>query len=69
MSKLLNDLSAAGTKIPYQVYTLEHGIERIELRVPLKQVPLFEQEFSALTTKSKASITQLVIKVGGKVKD
>ncbi len=67
MSKLLNDLST-GAKAAFQSYTLEHGIERLQVMVPLKQAPTFEKRFSELNTKSKAAVMQLIESCGGKVK-
>jgi hypothetical protein len=45
MSTLLNELSRP-TKQAYQSYTLEHGIERIAVQVPLGEASLFEANFN-----------------------
>ena len=68
MNTLLTDLSAGLPKTPYQSYMLEHGIERIQLKIPVKQVQLFEEGFSALPVRTKAAIIELVASVGGKIK-
>lgn len=65
MGKLLNDLSA-GVKKPFQTYTLEHGIERISIKIPLAEVEGFEAAFSK-AKKDKPSIMQLLAEFNGSV--
>jgi len=65
---LLNNVAALEKKVPYQTYTLKHGIETLKVLVPLKAVPIFEQEFKEQGDKSKPAIMQLVEKHGGRVK-
>lgn len=65
MTKLLNQLGAA-PKTALQTYTIEHGIERIKVAVPLKEVKLFEERFARLENRSKAAVLELVDSHGGK---
>lgn len=65
---LLNNVAALEKKVPYQTYTLKHGIESIKILVPLKAAQVFEEEFKGLTDRSKSAITLLVEKHNGKVK-
>lgn len=62
--KLLNDLD----KKPYQLYTIEHGIERIRIKVPLKEAAAFEAAFAEaidLRNTSTANLLSLVNKFSG----
>ena len=64
MATLLSDLEQA--KKPFQVYTLEHGIERLTLLLPLKEAASFEQEFEK-SDRSKETILELVVRHSGRV--
>ena len=69
MSKLLNDLAAE--KTAYQAYSIEHGIERIRIQIPLKEARAFEKDFNAALssgTDSKASLLEIVSKHNGSVR-
>lgn len=69
MSKLLDQLENLQQKQPFQSYKIKHGIELLEVLVPVEHAPLFEQQFSELTDKSKRAIIQLVMSFNGKVRD
>jgi hypothetical protein len=68
MSSFINQLEAIQGKQAYQTYTIQHGIEQLKVLVPVKTVKTFEEQFSKLKDKQKASIVTLVEAVGGKVK-
>jgi hypothetical protein len=68
MSALISQLEAVHGKQAYQTYTIQHGIEQLKVLVPVKTVKTFEERFSKLADKQKASIVTLVEAVGGKVK-
>ena len=42
MKSLLTDLDAISGKTAYQSYTLQHGIEKLTVLVPLKNAKQFE---------------------------
>ena len=68
MKTLISDLATNGKKIAYQSYVLKHGIEHIQLLVPVKNSDVFQKQFEDLTDKKKANIVALVESLGGKVK-
>lgn len=68
MGSLLNQFQMSENKIAYQTYVIEHGIEKITVLVPVKQVKIFEEDFAALKNKQKANIIALVEHVGGKIR-
>jgi hypothetical protein len=68
MSSLLNQVSRGDTRVAYQTYTLQHGIEAIQIQVPMAKVKTFEEQFAQLKTKHKTTIISLVEQVGGKVR-
>ena len=58
-------------KKPYQAYTIEHGIERIHVQIPLKEARAFETAFAEATADgndSKASLLQIVESHGGSIR-
>ena len=65
MAKLLTTLEQPAKK-PFQMYVIEHGIERISVKVPLSEAPEFEKRFAA-SNKSKDTITGLLHELGGSV--
>lgn len=65
MSNLLSDLSSG--KTPYQNYIVEHGIERLDISIPLQHVAVFEAAFKA-AEGNKQKILKAVSDVSGKVK-
>ena len=68
MTTLLNQVAAGKTKAAFQTYTIQHGIERISVQVPLAEALDFEQKFAALESKTKANLLELLQSVGGKVR-
>lgn len=56
MTKLLTSLD----KKPFQCYTLEHGIEKIKIQVPLKEALNFENAFSKFLKEETTSKTELL---------
>lgn len=68
MSSLLNQLQAVEGKKAYQSYTIQHGIEEIQVLVPVASVKVFEERFATLGTKQKSTILTLLETVGGKVR-
>lgn len=68
MKSLLNELEASVGKTAYQTYTLQHGIEKLTLLIPLKNVSVFEADFAACTDKSKKALVEVVTRHHGKVK-
>lgn len=67
MTSLLNNLDSFSDKKPYQSYVLQHGIEKLSIRVPLNNVVIFEDRFASLADKTKTSILGLIVDVGGKL--
>lgn len=69
MSNLLNDLSSG--KTAYQAFTIEHGIEKILVKVPLKNSQAFDQELTHALFDgdvSKAAILQILESHGGSLR-
>lgn len=66
MTSLLNNIG----KLPYQEYTIEHGVERIKIRVPLKEARSFEIAFDAAVSKnvSKEGLLNVLANHGGSVR-
>lgn len=58
MSKLMNDITAG--KVAYQAYTIEHGIEKITIRVPLKESKAFERDFNEAIESGVTAKNQLM---------
>lgn len=54
----MTDVSSG--KVAYQAYTIEHGIERIMLKVPLQESKAFEREFYEALESGKSSKTALM---------
>lgn len=64
MTKLLNNLD----KKPFQCYTLEHGIEKIKIQIPLKEALNFENDFYTFIKEgstSKKDLMEMVNSHGG----
>ena len=68
MKSLLNELEANAGKIAYQTYTIEHGIEKIKVLVPLKNASLFEADFHATTDRTKDALLEVVTRHAGKIR-
>ncbi len=69
MSKLMTDVSSG--KVAYQAYTIEHGIERIMLKVPLQESKAFEREFHEALEDgktTKAALMKIAKKHGGSLR-
>ena len=64
--KLLNELD----KKPFQAYTLEHGIERIKVKVPLASSRAFEAAFEKAISAgaSKQELLELLTEHGGAIR-
>jgi hypothetical protein len=68
MTSLLNMLD----KKPFQAFTIEHGIERIKIKIPLKEVRTFEKTFALAIAEgadTKNELLQLVHACGGSVRE
>lgn len=68
MSKLL-DMIVAGKKA-YQAFTIQHGIEHIDVKIPIKEVRHFERGFNeaiSAGTSDKSALLELVARHGGKI--
>ena len=64
---LLADIDGKSGKTPWQSYTLKHGIEALEVLVPLKNAQLFESQ--VLTQHpSKTELLKILAAVGGELK-
>jgi hypothetical protein len=68
VKKLLSELEDGKVNTAYQSYTLRHGIETMQLLIPLAAAPLFEERFNGLNNKSKKQILALVEELGGKAR-
>lgn len=68
MSRLIDQLEKLEGRQPYQSYTVQHGIERLQLLIPLHQSKIFEEEFNLLSDKRKKTILELVHRLGGKAR-
>lgn len=68
MKSLLTDLDAVAGKTAYQTYTIQHGIEQLDVLVPLKNAQVFEAAFLAGADKSKAQLLEIVKAHDGKVR-
>ena len=58
-------------KKPYQAYTIEHGIERIHVQIPLKEARAFETAFAESTAEgidSKSALLDIVQAFGGSIR-
>lgn len=68
MKNLLVDLDNSIGKTPWQCYTVKHGIETIDVLVPLKNAQVFEVEFKSKKFNSKNSLIEFITSVGGELK-
>ena len=70
MNKLITQVVAGEKpqKTAYQSYTINHGIEKIAVLIPLSGAAVFEQNFVQLKDKSKRALLELVKSAGGKMK-
>lgn len=67
MKSLLTDLNAVGDKTAYQSYTLQHGIEKMAVLVPLRNAKVFEEAF-AKADRSKSALLDVIAQHSGKIK-
>lgn len=58
-------LLGAEPKRAFQLYVLEHGIERFQIKIPVKAAMLFEEKFASLTSRSVGEIRDLVKTLDG----
>ena len=47
-------------KKPFQAYTVQHGIERIQIQIPLQNAKEFEAKFAAALDEGKDSKADLL---------
>jgi hypothetical protein len=66
-STMLTDLNANAGKVPFQTYTIQHGIERVKVAVPFAHRSAFEAAFGGAQTTDKAHLLEIVEKHGGKL--
>ena len=67
MTSLLNNIN----KKPFQAFTIEHGIERIKIQIPLKEVRAFEKTFAMALAEgivSKTELLRIVQACGGSIR-
>lgn len=66
MTRLLTNLE----KKPYQAYTIEHGMERISIQIPLKEARGFEAAFAeaAKNGASKDELLKVMNSFGGNLR-
>lgn len=68
MKNLLSDLDAQAGKVPYQSYTIKHGIEAFEVLVPLAESVFFEKKISTSNFPTRQSVLEVVTAFGGRLK-
>lgn len=69
MKGLLSELDRSAEKTPWQSYTIKHGIESIEVIVPLKNAAIFETQIVEQKLATRQAVLQFVAEHGGKLKD
>lgn len=67
MKNLLADIDGKSGKTPWQAYTVKHGIETLEVLVPLAKSGLFEDEMKK-PLASKQAILEVLRTCGGELK-
>jgi len=68
MKSLLNQLNEVAGKTAYQSYTIVHGIEQIQVLIPLTEAKDFEVSFNSTTDKTKDALLEIVRDHNGKIK-
>lgn len=68
MKNLLADLDKNAGKTPWQSYTIKHGIEAIEVLVPLKNAAVFETQIAKQKLATRQAVIQFVSEHGGVLK-
>jgi hypothetical protein len=64
--KLIADLNNTLSKRPFRVFKIQHGIDRLEVLVPLDQVDAFKEAVDS--TMSKQRFLQVLAEHQGKVR-
>lgn len=64
----MSDLDAQTGKIPFQSYTIMHGIEKIEVLVPFKNVQAFEAQVKSTDLPTRQAVLECVQSHGGLLK-
>jgi len=68
MKSLLSELDKSAGKIAYQAYTIKHGIEAIEIIVPLKNAVVFETQIVKRKLATRQAVLKFVAEHGGELK-
>ncbi len=66
--KMLADIEKNAGKIAYQTYTIKHGIEAIEVLVPLKNSAVFETQIMKQKLQTRQAVLEFVREHGGELK-
>jgi hypothetical protein len=66
--KMLADLDKNAGKVAYQAYTIKHGIESIEVIVPLKNAAVFETQIAKQKLATRRAVLEFVREHGGELK-
>lgn len=67
MKRLIAELDNHAGKVAWQQFTLQHGIETMEVLVPLKNVPKFELKMRG-SHASKQAVLEILRDCGGELK-
>lgn len=67
MKTLLSDLNENAGKVAWQEYTLRHGIETLEVLVPLSNAPRFELQMRGAHS-TKQAVLEIIRSCGGELK-
>jgi hypothetical protein len=65
---LLKQLDNVADKVAYQKYSLQFGIETIDLMVPLKNAKMFEAEINKASIQNKKQLLDVIDSYNGEVK-
>ena len=68
MKNLLADIDKNAGKVPWQSYTVKHGVESIEVLVPLKSAAAFETQIVKQKLAPRQAGIQFVSEHGGILK-
>ena len=66
--KILAELDQYADKTPWQSYTLKHGIETIQILVPLKNAAVFEASIMKQKFQTRQAVLMFVREHGGELK-
>jgi len=67
MRSLLSELDKTAGKTPWQEYTIKHGIETINVIVPLKNAAVFETQIVKQKLATRQAVLQFVAEHGGEL--